>query len=209
MATSEAAGEPPGGEALWHFSLAFYERPRVAEALTGLQDRAGLDVNLMLFALWAGASGGGELTAETLAVAARIARPIRSDLIEPLRALRRKLRLNPDPDIQQLRQGIKSLELAAEKLVQDRLGRIPLSAGADADPGARIGDAHANLALYFGSEIAGSAEAGVIRKALDEFVRNERVYRSPRRGLGREEGSPQRRTPPVSRSNRSRTRPSV
>ena len=123
--------------------------------------------------------------------------------------MRRKLRLNPDPDIQQLRQGIKSLELAAEKLVQDRLGRIPLDAGADADPGARIGDAHVNLALYFGSEIAGSAEAAVIRKALDVFVRNERLYRSPRRGFGREEGSPQRRTPPVSRPNRSRTRPSV
>jgi hypothetical protein len=159
--------------------------------------------------LWAGASGRGESTAETLAVAARIAGPIRSDLIEPLRALRRKLRLNPDPDIQQLRQGIKSLELAAEKLVQDRLGRIPLGASSDADPGARISDAHAKLALYFGSEIAGSAEAAVIRKALDLFVRNERLYRSPRRGFGREEGSPQRRTPPVSRPNRSRTRPSV
>jgi uncharacterized protein (TIGR02444 family) len=177
--------------------------------LTELQDRAGLDVDLVPFALWAGASGRGELTAETLAVAARIAGPIRSDLIEPLRALRRKLRLNPDPDIQRLRQGIKSLELAAEKLVQDRLGRIPLGAGADADPGARIGDAYANLAFYFGSEIPGSAEAAVIRKALGVFVRNERLYRSPRRGFGREEGSPQRRTVPVSRPKRSRTRPKV
>ena len=44
-------------EALWRFSLAFYARPGVAEALIALQDRAGLDVNLMLFALWLGVSG--------------------------------------------------------------------------------------------------------------------------------------------------------
>src|SRR5437868_5061420 len=73
----------------------------------------------------------------------------------------------------------------------------------------RIADAHADLALYLGSENAGSAEAAVIREALDAFVREERPYRSPRPGLARREGSPQRRTVPVSRPKRSRTRPKV
>ena len=208
---SEAAGERSGGEALWRFSLAFYQCPGVAEALTELQDRAGLDVNLVLFALWVGASGRGRLTAEALAAAARIASPIRSDLIEPLRALRSKLRSDPDEGVGRLREGIKSLELAAEKLVQDRLGCISLVAGAgsDADPGARIAGARWNLALYLGSEISGRVEAAVIREALDAFLRDEQVYRSPRLGLARREGSPQRRTVPVSRPKRSRTRPSV
>jgi uncharacterized protein (TIGR02444 family) len=44
-------------EAFWCFSLAFYERPGVADALIALQDRDGFDVNLVLFALWLGISG--------------------------------------------------------------------------------------------------------------------------------------------------------
>ena len=43
---------------LWEFSLDFYARPGVSAALIELQDRAGLDVNLILFALWLGARHG-------------------------------------------------------------------------------------------------------------------------------------------------------
>ena len=53
----EAAGKLCDDEALWRFSLTFYARPGVSEALIALQDRAGFDVNLMLFALWLGVSG--------------------------------------------------------------------------------------------------------------------------------------------------------
>ena len=52
-------GKPSvSGEALWRFSLAFYARPSVAEALIALQDRGGCDVNLILFALWRGLAHG-------------------------------------------------------------------------------------------------------------------------------------------------------
>src|SRR6516162_9111146 len=112
--------EPPDGEPLWRFSVAFYARPGVSEALIALQDRAGCDVNLMLFALWLGVSGRGRLTKKELATAARIARPIAADIVGPLRGLRRKLRSDPDADVQRLREGIKALELAAEKIVQSR-----------------------------------------------------------------------------------------
>ena len=57
------------GEAFWRFSLALYARPGVAEALIALQDRAGRDVNLMLFALWAGAVRRVALDAGALAAA--------------------------------------------------------------------------------------------------------------------------------------------
>jgi len=33
----------------WAFSLALYGKPGVAPALLGLQDRLGVDVNLLLF----------------------------------------------------------------------------------------------------------------------------------------------------------------
>ena len=104
--------EPSRCAALWRFSLAFYDRPGVPEALIALQDRAGLDVNLILFALWLGVSGRCRLSRAGLATAERAARPIRAEIVEPLRALRRRLKGDPDADIQRLREGVKALNSA-------------------------------------------------------------------------------------------------
>jgi uncharacterized protein (TIGR02444 family) len=167
---TEAASEPPDEEALWHFSLEFYSRPGVSEALIALQDRASRDVNLMLFALWLGVSGRGRVTNEELESADRIVRPISAEIVEPLRALRRKLRSDPDTDVQRLREGVKALELAAERIVQRRLAHIAGSPVSDADPASRVAAAYANLALYLGSAMAGSPEAATIGKALEAFL---------------------------------------
>jgi uncharacterized protein (TIGR02444 family) len=167
----EAAGKPRDDEGLWRFSLAFYARPGVSEALIALQDRAGFDINLMLFALWLGVSWRSRLSEEKLAIAYRIAQPIRADIVEPLRALRRKLRADPNADIQSLREGIKALELAAEKVIQVRLGRTARPGGRGGDPVARAAAARANLALYLGSEIAHSREAVTIGESLEAFLR--------------------------------------
>src|SRR5882724_932589 len=100
MAMSEAAGESARCEGqsagLWRFSCAFYAQPGVSEALIALQDRAGLDVNLILFAVWRGACGRGCLSHAEVTAAERSARPIRAAIIRPLRALRRKLRSDRD-----------------------------------------------------------------------------------------------------------------
>jgi len=165
------AGELSDSGALWRFSLAFYARPGVSEALIALQDRAGYDVNLMLFALWLAVSGRSPLTKEELAIAGRIARPISADIVEPLRALRRKLGSDPAADVQRLREGIKALELAAEKVIQDRLCRTARPAFGDTDPAARAAAAHANLGLYLGPEMTCSAEATTIGEALELFLR--------------------------------------
>ena len=167
----EGVGESPDDEALWRFSTTFYARAGVAEALIKLQDSAGFDVNLMLFALWSGLSGRNRFAAAQLAAADRAAGPIREELVEPLRALRRKLRSNPDADIQRLREEIKRLELAAERILQNRLACIAGMPDVDDDPASRVAAAEANLALYLGPEAAGSAEAAVIRGALRAWVR--------------------------------------
>jgi uncharacterized protein (TIGR02444 family) len=163
--------ESPDEEALWRFSTAFYGRAGVAEALIKLQDRAGFDVNLMLFALWFGLSGRNRFTAADLAAADRAAGPIRGDLVEPLRALRRRLKSNPDADIQRLREEVKRLELAAERTLQSRLARLGGMPGSDDDPASRLAAAEANLALYLGPEAADSAEAAIIRDALRACAR--------------------------------------
>jgi uncharacterized protein (TIGR02444 family) len=162
----------PEGKAFWRFSLAFYERPGVADALIALQDRDGFDVNLVLFALWLVISGRGALGGDALAAAEQVAGALRSDIVEPLRSLRRKLRHHPDGDVQRLREAVKALELAAEKLVQERLARLFGNAGAAPSPRDRRAAAHANLALYLGERGVRSKEAAVIERALDSFAQN-------------------------------------
>jgi uncharacterized protein (TIGR02444 family) len=62
MARQDAAAE-----SFWRFSLMVYARPGVAEALIGLQDRAGHNVNLILFGLWLGLCEAVPLDAAGLA----------------------------------------------------------------------------------------------------------------------------------------------
>jgi uncharacterized protein (TIGR02444 family) len=160
-------------EAFWRFSVAFYGQPGVADALIALQDRDGFDVNLVLFALWLGISGRGTLGSDTLAAAEGVAGMLRSEIVEPLRRLRRKLRNHSDGDVQRLREGVKALEFAGERLVQERLARLAASGGAKTDPAGRRGAAHANLALYLGRERVRSKEAAVIEQALDAFAQDQ------------------------------------
>jgi uncharacterized protein (TIGR02444 family) len=157
---------------LWRFSLAFYKRRGVAEALIALQDRDRLDVNLMLFALWLGVSGRGPLGSDALAAAERASGTLRSEIIEPLRRLRRELRHHPDGDVQQLREGVKALELAGEKLAQARLARLRGRARTGMPLKDRLAAAHDNLALYLGPErVENDREAAVLLEALDAFAR--------------------------------------
>ena len=160
-------GQTSEDEAFWRFSLAFYERTGVAGALITLQDRDGFDINLILFALWLGISGRGTLGGDTLAAAERVAAMLRSEIVEPLRGLRRKLRHHPNRDVQRLREGVKVLELAGEKLVQKRLARLAGGGRAKTDPGNRRAVARANLAVYLGRDGVRSKEVAVIEKALD------------------------------------------
>ena len=168
----DEGGKTSEDEAFWRFSLAFYERPGVADALITLQDRDGFDVNLVLFALWLGISGRGPPDGDALAAAERIAGTLRSEIVEPLRNLRRKLRHHPDGDVQRLREGVKALEIAGEKLVQERLARLAASGCAKACPGGWRAAAHANLAFYLGTEGVHSKEAAVIEEALDAFAQD-------------------------------------
>jgi uncharacterized protein (TIGR02444 family) len=155
---------------LWEFSLEFYARPGVCAALIEFQDRSGLDVNLILFALWHGLSGRGRLDGERLAVADQAVRTIQVEIVAPLRALRRRLRNEPDADTQRLREAIKVLELDAEKIAQARLDGCAGPPATDANPAERLAAAGANLALYLGSDRARGAAAAVIRKALEGFT---------------------------------------
>jgi uncharacterized protein (TIGR02444 family) len=156
--------ETAAAEGFWRFSLTVYARPGVAEALIGLQDRLGHDVNLMLFGLWLGLCEGRQLDAAALKRARTAITPIHDAVVAPVRRLRRQLKDNPDADIQALRRRALALELAAERRVQARLaaslGGRRRAAAAD-----RSAIAEANLRRILAADFA-SPEAAALRRAL-------------------------------------------
>jgi uncharacterized protein (TIGR02444 family) len=147
----------------WRFSLALYERPGVASACLALQDRHGRDVNLVLYALWVGASGRGRLSVAEFDAAKAVLAPWHGKAIAPLRALRR--RAKDETDAAALYAALKVAELEAEHVGQDRLERLAPSA--DASNAAPLDDAAANLAAYLGPGPALEAAVPLVSALAD------------------------------------------
>jgi uncharacterized protein (TIGR02444 family) len=173
MAPSADLPSPPptdaAGAALWRFSLALYARPGVAASLLALQERAGLDVNLILFGLWLGAQHGVELgAAEFAAAAASVAE--HSGAVRDIRALRRRLDGARDDEARCLRRALLRLELAAERRVQRHLAAWFTTVSPPSAAG-RYAAALANLAHYLDAE-SGSLEAAILRREFAALTRH-------------------------------------
>ncbi|WP_299617336.1 TIGR02444 family protein [Pelagibius sp.] len=146
--TTAAHGAVPENP-FWDFSLEAYERMGVAEACLGLQDRYGIDVNLLLFAAWAG-SCGRALTGNEMAAMIAAAAAWQVEVVRPLRGVRRWLKQQdqvPEALGEELRGQVKALELQAEMLEQLLLHEELRVDPADPDP--RL--AAANMRLYLAS----------------------------------------------------------
>lgn len=103
----------------WNWSLEAYGRPGVEEILLDLQDRLGLDVNILLFACWAGATGAKPLTEKECRLLMAATHDWRSNVIEPLRAVRRSLKAQDRmTGAEEIRNRAKALELEAEHAAQ-------------------------------------------------------------------------------------------
>ena len=111
----------------WSFALALYARPGVAEACLKLQDALGVDVNVLLFALYAASERGLAFEQEDLAAIDRAVAPWRDEVVVKLRAIRRGLKSGPPPapsaDTEALRDLLKKAELRAEQIEQAALAR--------------------------------------------------------------------------------------
>ena len=126
-------------QGLWDWALAAYAREGVSEACLSLQDEYGQNVCLLLFAAWC-ARTGRRLDDETLEAAADAARAWDQAAVQPLRAVRRRLK-SPVPDMEDVtrlaaRQAVKAAELAAERgLLSDLEALGPTPTGApSSDP---------------------------------------------------------------------------
>jgi uncharacterized protein (TIGR02444 family) len=135
----------------WRFSGTVYAHPGVAEACLSLQERHHLDVNLLLFCAWAG-SRGHRLDGGELGQLRSLARPWHDQVVAPLRATRRWLKVQtsvPDSLGEAFREEVKSLELQAEMLEQLMLYQeIEIAEAPDKEGGGTPDDVAANLRLY-------------------------------------------------------------
>ena len=111
-------------EQFWEFSLTIYCRQPVATACLSLQDRRAADVNILLFACWL-ATQGCRLNESGFKAAMAAVEDWRTQLLEPLRRARRRLKKRfPEigkPDKQSIIHAIMSAELECERLAQGKI----------------------------------------------------------------------------------------
>lgn len=130
---------PAARVALRDFALAIYQVDGVAPSCLQLQDRLDLDVNVLLLAAYVGAIRGQIMTPAELETVRALTDPWRSEVVRPLRAVRRGLKTGPapapNPQTAQLRKRVAKAELDAELIELDVLGRWADELGTPTAPG--------------------------------------------------------------------------
>ncbi len=142
----------------WVFSLAIYGKPGVPSACLALQEKSGVDVNVLLFCLFA-ASRGRALEAWDVVAISSAVEDWKTGVVAPLRGVRTLLKSPPGiiaaPQAESLRARVKAVELEAERLQQEalfaRFSAASLGAPAAAGGGAQknIGACEASLGASF------------------------------------------------------------
>ena len=148
--SSVESGPLPQSSPFWTFSLGYYRGPGVSEACLELQDNCGVDVNVVLFLLWL-ASQQRRLAADQVKRLADKVRPWQTDVIGPIRALRRRLKTDApllDKGAAELfRTRIKAIELEAERLQQEAMYAMAAGMTSEAAPSVETA-ARASIAAY-------------------------------------------------------------
>lgn len=107
--------------AFWQFSLAVYRAPGVAEECLAVQEKYGVDVNMLLFCAWLAVACKVALTrSEIEAIGARVGE-WHEHVVKPLRGVRRYMKNVPGGDAAVLRTRVKAAELEAEQVEQAML----------------------------------------------------------------------------------------
>jgi len=163
-------------ESFWDFSVRTYRTPGVPDACLSLQNDYGADVNMVLFCCWIGGASGAfddELFNRASEYSARWA----ENVVIPIREARTWMKLtgcNSDPvptaSCMALREEIKSVEFAAEKMQQEVLDSMVLvDLTRDERPEQIVEDVAANLMRYL--ECLDIQLADDVRKKLSVIVR--------------------------------------
>jgi uncharacterized protein (TIGR02444 family) len=162
----------------WSFALDTYARPGVSDACLLLQDRAGVDVNVLLLVLYAATRRGIALSRSELQDMDNAVALWRQEVIHPLRGTRRRLKTGPGPApnevTEALRGRIKQAELQAEQIEQAALAQW-LEVHARAANGAVvIADALRDVVAYFAERMSAGPQLDAdpaIRDAIATIAR--------------------------------------
>ena len=148
----------------WDFSLEVYGADGVAPACLALQEAHQLDVNIVLYCCWIGASGRGAISSDEAEAMMAAVAEWHGGVVRGVRAVRQLLKdgLAPAPlELSEpLRRRIAKIEVELEHVEQ-----LMLAAAVDraADPSVpaerRAADAKANIDRYF-AIIGGTPGAG-------------------------------------------------
>jgi len=115
---------------LWKFAEAIYGQGEVSKACLFLQDECGVDVNVLLFALWIAAQHKIQVDVAAIGRVDALVRQWRQELVEPLRAVRRRLKTGPAPApdavTEGLRSRLKDVEIELERIELAVLERFDL-----------------------------------------------------------------------------------
>lgn len=111
----------------WSFSLAVYQDDAVQKECLDLQDRHGLDVNILLFCAFVGAVHGAIIPEHDVRDAVSLIGAWNANVVRALRQVRRELKMfavDPLPvhvAAGELRTSVKAAELGAEQIEQAML----------------------------------------------------------------------------------------
>ena len=146
---SEQGGDFPANP-FWDFSISVYGRQGVGPACIALQDRHGLDVNILLWCCWVGSRGGGAIGEAAMRCAAERVAPWREEVVEPLRSARRAIHDAAPEAIPEAAEALRRKTLSAE-IDSERVAQLILAdaevgeGGTGADESRRLEDAAASL----------------------------------------------------------------
>ncbi|MDI4666145.1 TIGR02444 family protein [Xanthobacter autotrophicus] len=159
-----------GTPTLKDFALALYAREGVPPACLTLQESAGLDVNILLFAAWRGAALRLEIGAADIAAARALVAEWHGEVVRPLRAIRRRLKTGPHPApdarTAKLRAEVQAIEIAAEIIELEELGTLANGPPAppDANAAALAFAAMAQAVEAFAGRSLTSEEEATVRR---------------------------------------------
>ncbi len=138
----------------WDFSLRVYGSDGVPAACIALQERRGIDVNLLLFCAWIGESGRGVLAESDLEATLAATTAWNRDIVCALRVVRNRLKGGMPPIHTERSDALRKMILEIE-VRSEHVEQIALTAAVvrPADPALeaerRCDDAVINVAAYF------------------------------------------------------------
>jgi len=145
------------------FALSLYACDTVPAACLLLQNRYNVNVNHLLFAAFVGAVRRRRLSQADLAAMRACAGSWHSEVVEPLRALRQRLKTGPapapTPATDELRCKVQAVEIDAELVELLELGRLAATLDGPQAPGDATECAAAAMAVvvqsYWGGDTDG------------------------------------------------------